>query len=527
MNQLTEIDVRNFKRIRKAHLTIDRNTLVISGDNGTGKSSFLDAVAALFGGKDKAPPVPVRRGAKEAVIIGRLKTKDGRSLKATVTFTAPNGRRLVVEDEEGKAQSSPQTLLDSFWSETSFDPSLFLASDAKTQVAMLKKLVGLDFTALDKEKDEKYAERTTVNRELDRAKAVAASLPQFPGVPDTEVSSSDVMTSISDAQAWNKSIDEAEVIASGKEQAAVAAKKLAAERYNTYELHLDNADSAQKKHEETLLDVAAAKEQLPKGSEIDLAPLEKQLEELMANIKAAHAHNAKIDEATRLVAERTRTADQVCQATIDARKVLANTKTALDSAHKAEQEASKIALEARSEANKKPRMNTDAFNQKLSEVEATNRKVRANIQHADATKAIKEKVAASDKLTERLEEIDAQKEEMLQKAPFPIPGMSISEAGVILDGLPLEQASDSQKIAIGVEMAAILNPDKPLMLVRHGALFTPPNLKIMDDIAEKRGLTCIVEIPSEKPLGNSSLHFVDGVADSATSTETPAELPLA
>lgn len=452
MNKLLELDVRNFKKIRKAHLLLEGNTIIISGNNGAGKSSFLDSIMALFGGKDKAPSVPVRKGAKEATIIGRLQTKAGLLLKATVTFSATGVRRLVVEDDSGKQQAAPQTLLDAFWSETSFDPSLFLAADPKEQVVMLKRLLGLDFTALDKEKETKYGERTVLNRDLDRVKGLAASLPQFPDAPAVEVSSADVLKEIEQVNQHNST---------GRT------------------LH-DAVKTAQ-----AFADSARQNAESARGRITDI---KQQIEQLNERLRASEAGLVSLEQA---YAEK--------KATLQ---------TAGDLFDKFK-EIDPMPLQV-----------------KLSEVETTNRKVRANIQHADATRAIKEKVTAADKLTERLEEIDATKEEMLQKAPFPIPGMSINETGVILDGLPLEQASDSQKIAIGVEMASILNPDKPLMLVRHGALFTPHNLKIMDEIAEKRGLTCIVEIPSEERLKNSSLHFVDGTAESESSTDNPAELPL-
>src|SRR4051812_47184370 len=107
-NRLKEVDIRNFKRVRRAHLVLDGNTLVITGDNEEGKSSFLDGITALFGGANKSPKTPIRKGAKEATVIGRLTTKDGRNLKATLTFGLPNSRRIVVvDDESGKPLSSP------------------------------------------------------------------------------------------------------------------------------------------------------------------------------------------------------------------------------------------------------------------------------------------------------------------------------------------------------------------------------------------------------------------------------------
>jgi hypothetical protein len=176
MNRLNEVEIRNFKKIRRAHLVLDGNTLTITGDNEAGKSSFLDGIVALFAGKDAAPKTPIRKGAKEAVVLGYLTDNEGRKLKATLTFGLPNSRRIVVVDvETGKPIASPQALLDTFWDKTSFDPSLFLVSKEADQLAMLRKMAGLDFAASDAEHARIFAERTVVNREVDRLRGVLSS----------------------------------------------------------------------------------------------------------------------------------------------------------------------------------------------------------------------------------------------------------------------------------------------------------------------------------------------------------------
>ena len=105
-------------------------------------------------------------------------------------------------------------------------------------------------------------------------------------------------------------------------------------------------------------------------------------------------------------------------------------------------------------------------------------------------------------------------------SPQPLAPRGETGDGVTINGVPLDQESDMRKIAIGVEMAAAMNPTKPLMLVRHGNLFTPQNFHIIEEIAEKRNLTCIIEIPGTKVAG-SKLIFEDGVG------YTPEELPAA
>ena len=511
-NILEAVEVRNYKRIRKALLTVEGNTLILSGENESGKSSFLDAIRDVLGGKEQAPAVPIRKGAKEAVVITRLKTKEGRSLKATLTYTPPDHRRIVVTDEDGKPQMSPQALLSAFWAETSFDPSLFLVSEPKEQVAMLKKMAGLDFTALDLERSKLYVERTNINRELDRAKAVAASLASFADVPTSEVSSADVLLEIKEAQAANDAAADAVVFATGKAQAVRAAESLWSERVRAHSLAVSEAKAAQMAHETAELNSAVAREAIPKAPRIDIAPLEAELAALMAKIKAAHAHNKEVDDAVSLVAERQRTADRAAQVAVNTRGAAATAHSAVALALAAVEEAKKDEADARAAADAKPRRTLDPLNAKLAGVETTNRKVRSNAQKASALADVRRRETESEKLTTRIDEIAQSIDESLANAKFPIAGMSFNETGVLVNGLPLDQESDMRKIAIGVEMAAAMNPDKPLMLVKHGNLFTAINFHILEDIAVKRGLTCIIEVagPTRE---DSAIHFIEGVGE--------------
>jgi hypothetical protein len=441
-NRLTEIDVRNFKRVRRAHLMLDGNTLVITGDNEEGKSSFLDGIAALFGGADKAPKTPVRKGAKEAIVIGRLTTKTGQKLKATLTFGLPNSRRIVVvDDESGKPLSSPQALLNAFWDETSFDPSLFLASEEKDQLAMLRKLAGLDFTASDAEHARIFAERTAVNREVERLRGALSSQVAYPNAPAEEVTSASILTQIDAADRHNKECDQLDAVVNTRTE-----------------------------------DLASAKE--------DVASIEKNI----ASLK---------------------------QQLADAEKRLKEDQQILQGAQKSLDDG----IAAR---DAKKRIDTTPLRGQLSEAESTNAKVRSNAARAKTAAELKAKTAEAEKMTQRLEAIAEAKEEKIRSAKFPVEGLSLTETGVMFEGLPLEQASDSRKIAIGVEMAAAMNPDKPLMLVRHGNLFTGKNFAILEDIAAKRNLTVIVEIAGEK-RADSRLHFQDGIGDDGSGITSESE----
>lgn len=447
--KINEVDVKNYMRVKRARLTLDGNTFIIAGDNEQGKSSFVQAIEDAFGGSKFSPTMPVRKGATEAVILITLTDGSGRILKAEIVHNK-TGRRLVVKDADGKTQSSPQEIMNAFWAETSFDPSLFLISKKEDQTKMLKKLGGLDFAKLDAERAEKFTLRTAVNKEVARLETLAASKPSFPNAPKEELS----------AQAI---IDEIEI----------------AKKHNQRGEFLDSDIKVRKER-------IATYGQTVEGLRADAKEIEEQIAALQVKLRTVQSRISNGEES------------------------IANEKTALAASE-----------QARAEFQPK---DTVELQKKLAGVEETNRQVRANADKAKAQADVRAKSAEADKLTDRIQAIDDEKAEMIRSAKFPIDGMSLTDDEVTINGIPLAQESDSRRLAIGVEMAAAMNPGKPLMLVRHGNLFTPQNFHILEEIAAKRNLTCIVEIPGREVKG-AKLVFEDGVGVEPAAQQS--ELPTA
>lgn len=447
--KINEVDVRNYMRVRRARLTLDGNTFIIAGDNEQGKSSFVQAIEDAFGGSKFSPTMPIRKGATEAIVLITLTDGTGRVLKAEIVHNK-SGRRLVVKDADGKTQSSPQAIMDAFWAETSFDPSLFLISKPDKQVEMLKKLGGLDFAALDKERAEKFTLRTAVNREVEKLDAVAAAKPSFPSAPKEEVSAQAILDEIEIAKKHNQ---RGEFLDSD-----IKVRKERIERYGQTVTQLRE----------------------------DAKEIEEQIAALQVKLRTVQTRISQGEEAT------------------------ATERTALEASEKARAEFQV--------------QDVAPLQAKLAGVEETNRQVRANADKAKAVADARAKAKEADALTDRIQAIDEQKAEMIRAAKFPIEGMSLTDDEVTINGIPLAQESDSRRLAIGVEMAAAMNPGKPLMLVRHGNLFTPQNFHILEEIAAKRNLTCIVEIPGRDVKG-AKLVFEDGVGVEPGTQQS--ELPTA
>lgn len=182
--RIIRLQANNVLRLTAIDLHPDGQTVVLGGENGAGKTSVLNAIAYLLGGKSALPPMPLRRGEGR----GSIEVDLG-DLIARRTFTANGGGTLTVRNREGAVYPSPQAILDKLVGDLSFDPLAFTRMSGREQAEMLRRLTGMDFTGLDATRAEIYAARTEAGRELRVMEGQLAGSPEPAGnVPDAEVS---------------------------------------------------------------------------------------------------------------------------------------------------------------------------------------------------------------------------------------------------------------------------------------------------------------------------------------------------
>jgi hypothetical protein len=180
--RIAELRISNVKRISAVDITPVGNGIVIGGENGAGKSSVLDSIAYCLGGAKLCPSHPIKKGRKSAEVTVEL--SNGYSVTRKWTSA---GSTLHIWDSSGEKLPSPQRILDEMIGALSFDPLEFINAHPTQQVAMLKALVGLDFTDLDADRAKMYCLRADINREAKDKKALRAFVPEYPDAPDQEV----------------------------------------------------------------------------------------------------------------------------------------------------------------------------------------------------------------------------------------------------------------------------------------------------------------------------------------------------
>jgi len=121
---------------------------------------------------------------------------------------------------------------------------------------------------------------------------------------------------------------------------------------------------------------------------------------------------------------------------------------------------------------------------KIQNAEQINRQVRENANRAKLKAQLDEQISKSSDLSNQLDQIDRVKTEMLAEAKFPVAGLSFNDDGVLLNGLPFEQASGAEQLRTSVAMGLAINPKLNILLVRDGSLLDANSLKILTEMVE-------------------------------------------
>lgn len=187
--KINTLELENIKRVKAVSLTPSPDGLtIIGGNNAQGKTSILDAICWLLGGKKFEPTSPKRDGAYADPIL-RATLSNGLIVERRGKNSA-----LKVIDPDGK--KSGQQLLDSFISELALDLPKFLNASDKEKASVLLKIIGVgdQLTALDQQESQLYNQRRVIGQIADQKRKHAADLPTWPDVPENPVSASDLIS---------------------------------------------------------------------------------------------------------------------------------------------------------------------------------------------------------------------------------------------------------------------------------------------------------------------------------------------
>lgn len=416
--RIVKLEVSNVKRLSALEIVPKGSKVTLAGKNGAGKSSTLDCIEMALAGGKTIPTEPVRRGARKGYIV-----LDLGDLVVERTFNG-NKTALVVRDAAGVEQRSPQAILDALCGRLCFDPLQFSRAKPAEQDKMLKAMLGLDFTDLDRDRQVLYDGRTEKKKELAKRETLYEAMPEHRGVPDKETPAVEVANELNAAREHNQAL-------------------------------------------RNLADVAERQASEVARIDGEIAQLEAQL---------AQAREKRV------------TAVEMLEAKLSA---------------------------VRDHGDEKP---TEELEKKLATLDETNAKVRANQARKDAFAGIQQLEKDVAATTDAIEAIDEKKQALLAAAEFPVPGLGFDETGPTLNGVPLEQASQAEKVKLSCAIGLKMNPQLKILLIREAVFLDDESLAFIEQLAEENDAQVWLEmVKSDDP---SAIHIEDGtVRESATAAE--------
>lgn len=177
--KIINFKAENFKRLIAVEITPDGNVVKITGKNGAGKTSILDAILCALGGTKNAPSLPIRKGADKATV-----TLDLGDFIVTRTWKG-DASVLKITNPDNSVKQKPQDVLNSLLGRFTFDPMSFMeakpAERRETLLGMIDIKLPKEWTELGEampesdplgyiatRRKEIFAQRTDTGRELDR-----------------------------------------------------------------------------------------------------------------------------------------------------------------------------------------------------------------------------------------------------------------------------------------------------------------------------------------------------------------------
>jgi DNA repair exonuclease SbcCD ATPase subunit len=148
------------------------------------------------------------------------------------------------------------------------------------------------------------------------------------------------------------------------------------------------------------------------------------------------------------------------------------------------------------------------FNEKIKDAEAVNISIRDAHKYRQIKAQVEKLQTQSTSYTEQIKALDKTRNEIIEKAVFPITGLGFDEIGVIYEGVPFKQCSSAEQLRVSMAMAMSLNPKIKVIRITDGSLLDSQNMKIIEELAHKNDYQIWVERVDES--GTMGIYIEDG-----------------
>lgn len=121
---------------------------------------------------------------------------------------------------------------------------------------------------------------------------------------------------------------------------------------------------------------------------------------------------------------------------------------------------------------------------KIETARTTNANISKAKQKAGYLEEARKLEEQSQSLTTSMENREGRKRLSIENAKMPIEGLSLGDGEVFFNGIPFDQASDSDRLRVSVSIAMASNPKLRVIRVRDGSLLDEDAMKLLAEMAD-------------------------------------------
>lgn len=461
--KISKIRIKNLYGIEQ--LELDGKSIELTGTNGIGKSSVIDAIRLALTNDSKRKTI-VKNGEKEGSIY--IETDTG--LKIDRKKRTDKSDYKSIKDENGNEINSPETFLKEIFTPLQLEPVEFLTMSEKEQNKLLLNLIEFDqdkkeyitekFGPIDwvdysnsileilneiQDKDGLYYQnREEINRNIRNGNAIINDIVK--DIPENyqadkwrNYTLSDKYEELNKMKSFNEKIDK-----------SIAYK----EDYENKIKHLETIEN------NTLL-------QVEKDKAEEKNKIEKEIEEYKSKIALLQKDLENIDNKYSTVISETKSETIAEKAKLDENIKVAN------------------------EWASKERKDTDTLEEELKTAE----QMKGYLNEYDRAMEMREKVKSleetSQALTDKIELARKLPGEILATAKIPVKNLTVENGIPLVNGLPINNLSEGQKLQLCVDVSLSDINNLKLILIDGTEKLSDENRKKLYEICKEHGLQVI------------------------------------
>lgn len=448
-----KLELVNFQVIKELNADFSGNVYFITGDNELGKSTVLKAIGALLTGNRDS----VLRNGENKGFAKMIVGDDGEEYEVELRFTKANPRgTLTIKQKTTGVRSDNLSMLQSVFGYTDYDAVEFsrwseTAEGRRRQINVVKSLLPIDvrnrIEEIDKNVVQLKEERTDLNREIKTYSAICSAAEKGLNTNDLQkyAEPRDISVLIKEQRLNAQLLEKAKTVRSARE-----------ERIKQLEEIPVLLSCAEKEYKEAMRDIDKQR----KKAERDYQEILKRFDDNSKVVERSYKDRlAEIENRKNDLETRKNNAD----------KWLAEyDKNDLEKVNIAEQ---------------------------IREAEEHN-KMNAKVEDFLSKKKIKEdKVKEVDILEDKINGLLSERETLISTSKLPITGLSFTDEGLELNGVPFiaGKVSDSQIMEVATKLIIASNPTVKVFRIARGESLGEKRLKTIIEIAKKNGFQGFIE----------------------------------